>query len=152
MSPQGYEAEEPPSISTKCSSGLPAATQNQERERGNDSTLGLVPKLANQCGAISSKVGLVTFILPCLSIQRSILSNLSNLEPPWEDYSYLIGGVRVPPWEDYSYLIGGLLLSIRSPFETQNCDLSQTRIDHETENVQQTQHHQTQGAYHLFHD
>jgi hypothetical protein len=30
---------------------------------------------------------------------------------------------------------------VRSPFETQNCDLSQTRIDHEVENVQQTQHH-----------
>jgi hypothetical protein len=31
-----------------------------------------------------------------------------------------------------------------SPSETQSYDLSQTRIDHEVENVQQTQHHQTQ--------
>jgi hypothetical protein len=42
MSPPGYEAEEPPPISTKCSPGLPPVTQNQERERANDSTLGLV--------------------------------------------------------------------------------------------------------------
>jgi hypothetical protein len=41
---------------------------------------------------------------------------------------------------------------VRSPTETQNCDLSQTHIDHEVESVQQTQHHQAQGAYHLFHD
>jgi hypothetical protein len=86
MSPTGYEAEEPPPISTKCSLGLPPATQNQERERANDSTLGLVPKVWNQCRAISSKVGLATFIL----------SNLSNLEPPWENHSRLTGGVRVP--------------------------------------------------------
>jgi hypothetical protein len=96
MSPAGYEAGEPPPLSIKCSPGLPPATQNQEWERANDSTLGLVPKVSNQCRAISSKVGLATFILPCLSILRSILSNLSNLEPPWENHSCLIGGVRVP--------------------------------------------------------
>jgi hypothetical protein len=45
MSPLGYEAEEPPPISTKCSPGHPPATQNHERERANDSTLGLVPKV-----------------------------------------------------------------------------------------------------------
>jgi hypothetical protein len=39
-----------------------------------------------------------------------------------------------------------------SPFKTQSCDLSQTCIDDEVENVQQAQQHQTQGAYHLFHD
>jgi hypothetical protein len=70
------------------------------QERAIDSTLGLVPKVSNQCRAISSKVGLATFILPCLSILRSILSNLSNLEPPWENHSYLIGGVRVPRKKD----------------------------------------------------
>jgi hypothetical protein len=43
MSPPGYETKEPPPISTKCSPDLPLATQNQERERANDSTLGLVP-------------------------------------------------------------------------------------------------------------
>jgi hypothetical protein len=58
MSPQGYEAGEPPPISTKCSPNLPPATQNQEGERANDSTPGLVPKVSNQCWAISSKVGL----------------------------------------------------------------------------------------------
>jgi hypothetical protein len=47
MSPPGYEAGEPPLISTKCSPGHPPATQNQEWERANDSTLGLVPKVAN---------------------------------------------------------------------------------------------------------
>jgi hypothetical protein len=41
---------------------------------------------------------------------------------------------------------------VRSPSETQRCDLSQTRIDHEVENDQQTQHHQTQNVYHLHHD
>jgi hypothetical protein len=95
MSPPGYEAGEPPPISTKCSPGHPPATQNQERERANDSTLGLVPKVSNQCRDIFSKVGLATFILSCLSILRSILSNLSSLEPPWENHSCLIGGVRV---------------------------------------------------------
>jgi hypothetical protein len=95
MSPPGYEAGEPPLISTKCSLGLPPAIQNQERERANASTLGLVPKVENQCRAISSKVGLATLILPCISIQWSILSNPPNLEPPWDDHSYLIG-VRVP--------------------------------------------------------
>jgi hypothetical protein len=32
---------------------------------------------------------------------------------------------------------------VRSPSETQSCGLSRTRIDHEVESVQQTQHHQT---------
>jgi hypothetical protein len=45
MSPLGREAKEPPPISTKCSPGHPPATQNQEGERANDSTLGLVPKV-----------------------------------------------------------------------------------------------------------
>jgi hypothetical protein len=93
MSPPGYEAGEPPPISTKCSPGFPPATQNQEWEQANDSTLGLVP---NQCRAISSKVGLATSILSRLSKMRSILSNLSNLEPPWENHSHLTGVVRVP--------------------------------------------------------
>jgi hypothetical protein len=96
MSPPGYKVGEPPPLSTKCSPGLPPATQNQERERANDSTLGLVPKVSDQCWAISSKVGLATSILPRLSKLRSILSNLSNLEPPWENYSRLIRGVRLP--------------------------------------------------------
>jgi hypothetical protein len=96
MSPPGYEAGEPPPISTKCSPGLPPATQNQEQERANDSTLGLVPKVSNQCRAIFSKVGLATSILPRLSKLRSIMSNLSNLEPPRENHSRLIGGVRLP--------------------------------------------------------
>jgi hypothetical protein len=100
MSPPGYGAGEPPPISTKCSLSFPPATQNQERERANDSTLGLVPKVLNQCRAISSKVGLATLILPRLSKLRSILSNLSNLEPPWENYSRLTGGVRVPRKND----------------------------------------------------
>jgi hypothetical protein len=47
MSPPGYEAGEPSPISTKCSPGLPPAIENQERERANDSTLGLVPKVSN---------------------------------------------------------------------------------------------------------
>jgi hypothetical protein len=45
MSPPKYEAGEPPPISTKCSLGHPPATQNQERERANNSTLGLVPNV-----------------------------------------------------------------------------------------------------------
>jgi hypothetical protein len=45
MSPPGYEAGEPPPISTKCSPGHPPATHNQERERANDSTFGLVPNV-----------------------------------------------------------------------------------------------------------
>jgi hypothetical protein len=101
LSPPGYEAEEPPLISTKCSPGLPPATQNQERERANDSTLGLVPNVLNQCRAISSKVGLATLILPRLSKMRSILSTLSNLEPPWENNSRLTGGLRVPRKKDH---------------------------------------------------
>jgi hypothetical protein len=44
MSPPGYEAGEPPPISTKCSPGLPPATQKQERERANDSTTGVSSK------------------------------------------------------------------------------------------------------------
>jgi hypothetical protein len=96
MSPPWYEAREPPLILTKRSPGLPPATQNKEREQANDSTLGLVPKVPNQCRAISSKVGLATLILPRLSKLRSILSNLSNMEPPWGNHSRLTGGLRVP--------------------------------------------------------
>jgi hypothetical protein len=67
-----------------------------KREWANDWTLGLVLKVSNQCRAISSKVGLATPILPRLSKLRSILSNLSNLEQPWENHSHLTRGVRVP--------------------------------------------------------
>jgi hypothetical protein len=45
MSPLGMRPENHPLISTKCSPGHPPATQNQERERANDSTLGLVPNV-----------------------------------------------------------------------------------------------------------
>jgi hypothetical protein len=88
-------------LSTKCSLGLSPATQNQERERANDSTLGLVPKVLNQCRAIFSKVGLATLILLRLSKLRSILSNLSNLETQRENHSRLTGGVRVPQKRDH---------------------------------------------------
>jgi phage/plasmid-associated DNA primase len=47
MPPPGYEAGEPPPISTKCSPSLPPATQNQEWEQANDSTLRLVLKVSN---------------------------------------------------------------------------------------------------------
>jgi hypothetical protein len=70
-------------ISTKCSPNFPPATQNQELERANDSTLGLVPKESNQCQAISSKVGL----------EKSIISHLLKLEPPRGNHSSLTGEV-----------------------------------------------------------
>jgi hypothetical protein len=41
---------------------------------------------------------------------------------------------------------------VRSPSETQSCDLYQTRIDHEVENVQQTHHLQALQTNHQKHD
>jgi hypothetical protein len=114
------EAEEPPTISTTCSPGLLPATQNQERERANNSTLGLVPKRSNQCPAISSKVGLAK---PSYHTDQS-----------WNHH----GETTSVSLEEYKHHKRESM--VRSPSESQRCDPSQTHIDHEVESVQQTQH------------
>jgi hypothetical protein len=41
---------------------------------------------------------------------------------------------------------------VRSPFETQSCDLFQTRIVQEVESIQQKYHHLIEHTQHLHHD
>jgi hypothetical protein len=111
--PRSWSTKSPPSL-------LPA--KSKPRARGSNRL---------NTGVSTKRVKLVPSHLLKSGVSKN--HSIKAIWPPWGNHSQLVGVVQ--------HHKKGCV--VHSPSETQNCDPSHTRIDHEVESVQQPQHHQT---------